>query len=98
MKDRGLDCFLDEVAEVRYSADGTRRYVLLKNEKGHYSYLAQEILPFDEEEWRYIYENESSLPAMWSTPLGHGNASLFADRVLAEQALVSEGYYKQYFS
>ena len=38
MHDKNLDAFADEVIEVVYSIDKSMRYVILKNDKGFFTY------------------------------------------------------------
>lgn len=61
MKDKHLDAFADEVVRVVYSADKTMRYVVLKDEKGLFTYQLEAIYQFDEDEWKYICSHNDAL-------------------------------------
>lgn len=67
MYDKDLTGFVDSVVQVIYSADKTKRFVLLRSERGFYTFDYQEICVFDEEEWQYVCRGENPLPAMWES-------------------------------
>lgn len=98
MYDAQLDVFDDEVVRVIYSADRTRRYVILKDEKGLYTYQLEAIYQFDKDEWKYICSEKNTLPAMWEPFHSLLGSSIFAteEDLLREMQLEPE--YKQYFS
>lgn len=64
MRDKHLDAFADEVVEVFYSKDSSMRYVVLKDEKGFFTYQLEAIYQYDEDEWQYICSHDNALPAM----------------------------------
>lgn len=97
MYGKNIDCFIDEVVDVFYSEDRTKRFIILKRQDGLYSYTYETIYQFDEEEWVYVYENEKTLPAMWQTPTGEGNSSLFDNKEHVLKEINSSAYYKTYF-
>ena len=95
--DKSLDSFCDEVINVFYSKDKSMRYVVLKDEKGIFTYHLEEIYQFDEDEWKYICDNDDALPAMWETHLGSCGFSCFANEEDLMKDLKSQPEYKQYF-
>lgn len=92
-----LDSFCDEVINVLYSKDNLMRYVVLKDEKGIFTYQLEAIYQFDEDEWKYICLNDDALPAMWESYLGNCGSSLFANENDLMKELKSQPEYKQYF-
>lgn len=97
MYDQHLDAFADEVTDVIYSNDRSMRYVILKDEKGLFTYQLEAIYQFDEDEWQYISSNNGKLPAMWEPFNATVGKSFFEniDELLKE--MKSEPEYKQYF-
>lgn len=97
MHDKHLDAFADEVVEVFYSKDSSMRYVVLKDEKGFFTYQLEAIYQYDEDEWKYICSNDNALPAMWESFRGKVGRSVFenTDELLKE--LKAEPEYKRYF-
>ena len=47
-------CYADEVVDVIYAPDKTKRFVLLKSDKGYFRFVYEELHPFTEEEWMYV--------------------------------------------
>lgn len=97
MYDKHLDAFSDEVTRVIYSKDRSMRYVVLKDEKGFFTYQLEAIYQYDEDEWRYIGSHDNALPAMWEPLRGIVGKSVFEniDELLKE--LKAEPEYKCYF-
>ena len=98
MYDKCLDAFADEVIQVIYSQDRTMRYVVLKSEKGLFTFQLEEIQQFDDDEWKYIFSEKDAMPAMWEPPCGYLNNSIFETKQDAIKELMSEPAYKQYFT
>lgn len=96
MYDKCLD-FDGEVVKVIYSKDRSKRYVVLKNEKGYFTYCLEAIYPFDEEEWNYICMQENALPAMWQPFWGITGKSLFESMDELRREKKEEPEYKRYF-
>lgn len=98
MYDKQLDVFADEVVRVVYSADKTMRYVVLKNERGLFTYRLETICQYDEDEWKYICSHNDALPAIWVEPIDAATSISFFER---EEELLremkEEPEYKQYF-
>lgn len=96
MHDKYLDAFADEVVSVVYSIDKTMRYVVLKDERGLFTYQLEAIYQFDENEWKYICSHNDALPAMWEPFINVGR-SLFEDEEELLKEMKEEPEYKQYF-
>lgn len=97
MYDKSLDAFVDEVVRVVYSADNTMRYVVLKDEKGLFTYQLEAIYQFDTDEWTYICSNNVALPAMWEPFRGIVGKSFFENEEELLKEMKEEPEYKQYF-
>lgn len=95
MKDKSLDCFVDEVIKVIYSRDNTRRYVILKNKDAILTYHLENLYPYDDEDWKYISAVEDALPAMWESQSDWCSRFEREDDLM--KALVNEPEYKQFF-
>lgn len=93
-----LDAFSDEVVRVVYSADRTKRFVILKDEKDLYTYQLEAIYQFDEEEWKYVSSKTNAIPAMWEPFHNALGSSIFSDEQDLLREMESEPEYKQYFS
>lgn len=97
MYDKQLDAFADEVTDVIYSADKSMRYVILKDEKGLFTYRLEEIYPFEEDEWNYIYSHEHPLPAVWEPFRGIVGISFFENTEELLKEMKTQPEYKLYF-
>lgn len=97
MYDKCLDVYSREVVRVVYSADKAKRYVVLKDEKGLFTYQPEAIYQFDEDEWKYIYSNDAALPATWEPIVGFGGKSLFENEEELMKEMKQQPEYKQYF-
>ena len=97
MKDKHLDAFADEVVRVVYSADKTMRYVVLKDEKGLFTYQLEAIFQYDEDDWKYFYSDKDALPAMWEPISGIAWKSVFENEEELLKEMKEEPEYKQYF-
>ena len=97
MYDKSLDAFVDEVVRVVYSADNTMRYVVLKDEKGLFTYQLEAIYQFDADEWKYICSNNVALPTMWEPFRGIVGKSFFENEEELLKEMKEEPEYKQYF-
>ena len=95
--DKNLDSYCDEVINVLYSKDNSMRYVVLKDEKGIFTFQLEAIYQFDEDEWKYICSNDDALPAMWEPYLGNCGSSLFSNEKDLMKQIKFEPEYKQYF-
>ena len=97
MYDKHLDAFSDEIAKVIYSKDRSMRYVVLKDEKGFFTYQLEAIYQYDEDEWKYICSYDNSLPAMWEPFRGIVGKSFFENMDELLKELNAEPEYKSYF-
>ena len=90
--DKNLDCFDDEVVRVIYSKDKAMRYIVLKSDKGFFSYRLEKIYQFDEEEWGYRCSFDLT-PAFWQD-VDNGSKSIFSNLEDALKELEQEAEYK----
>ena len=97
MYDKCLDVFDSEVVRVIYSQNRTMRYVVLKNEKGYFTFRLEAIYQRDGDEWKYIFSEDNSLPAFWEPAYCGSNKSIFATEEEAINELKNEGTYKKHF-
>ncbi len=97
MYDKYLDAFADEVVDVVYSKDKSMRYVVLKDEKGLFTFQLEAIYQFDKEEWKYICSNDDALPAMWEPLRGNIGSSFFENIEELFKEMAEEPEYKLYF-
>ena len=97
MHDKNLDAFADEVIEVVYSIDKSMRYVILKNDKGFFTYQLEAIYQYDEDDWKYICLHDNALPAMWEPFRGIEGKSLFDDINELKKELAVEPEYIRSF-
>ena len=97
MHDKYLDAFADEVVDVVYSKDKSMRYVVLKDEKGLFTFQLEAIYQFDEEEWKYICSSDNDLPAIWEPFRGIIGRSFFENKNELFKEMAEEPEYKRYF-
>lgn len=96
MYDQHLDGYADELVQVIYSKDRSKRYVILKNDEGVFTYQLEAICQYDHEEWKYLASNKDVLPAMWE-PHGITGKSIFINAEELLKELKSEPEYQRYF-
>ena len=90
--DKNLD-FLDSTVEkVIYSKDKSKRYVVLKSDKGFFTYRLEKIYQLDEEEWSYRCSFDLT-PAFWQD-VDNGSKSIFSTLEDALKELKQEAEYK----
>ena len=97
MYDKQLDSFVDEVIEAVYSIDKSKRYVILKNKKGFFTYQLEIIYQYDANEWMYICSQDNALPAMWEPYFGSKGKSVFDSIDELKSNLKNEPEYIRYF-
>lgn len=97
MFDQHLDGYADEVVRVIYSKDKSKRYVILKDDNGFFTYQLEAIYQYDPEEWRYIASNKDALPAMWEPLHGITGKSIFENTEELLKEMSTEPEYQQYF-
>lgn len=98
MYDNGLDAFQDEVIKVVYSKDKSMRYVILKDEHSIFTYQLEAIYQYNDEEWSYLCDSNSMLPAMWEPHSNGWSGSRFENIDDLMKELIFEPEYKQFFS
>ena len=87
-----LDYLDSSVEKVIYSQDKTMRYVVLKSNKGFFTYSLERIYQLDEAEWRYS-RSFDFIPAFWQE-VNMGNKSIFSSLKDALNELEQEAEYK----
>ena len=97
MYDQHLDGYSAEVIQVIYSKDKSKRYVILKDERGFFTHQLEAIYQYDPAEWQYIGSNKNALPAMWEPVHGMAGKSLFENINELLIGLRAEPEYQQYF-
>ena len=97
MYDKHLDAFSDEVVRVIYSRDRSMRYVVLKNEKGYFTYQLEAIYQYEEDEWKYLSAQEDVLPALWEPFRGIVGKSIFENMDDLLKEIKAEAEFKHYF-
>lgn len=97
MYDKHLNAFADEVIKVIYSKDRSMRYIILKDEKGIFTYQLEAIYQFEEDEWKYVGSHDDALPAMWEPFRGIVGKSFFNNTEELLKEMKAEPEYKQYF-
>ena len=65
--DKALQFANDEIIKVIYSNDRSKRFILLKSEKGFYKYIYEEICVYDELDWEYFAFVENGLSCLVGT-------------------------------
>jgi len=94
--DKNLD-FLDSTVEkVIYSKDKSKRYVVLKSDKGFFTYRLEKIYQLDEDEWSYRCSFDLT-PAFWQD-VDNGSKSIFSTLEDALKELKQEAEYKFFCS
>ena len=89
---KNLD-FLDSTVEkVIYSKDKSKRYVVLKSDKGFFTYRLEKIYQLDEEEWSYQSSYDMT-PAFWQD-VDNGRKSIFTSLEDALKEMEQEAEYK----
>ena len=73
--DKNLDFLDSTVKKVIYSKDKSKRYVVLKSDKGFFTYRLEKIYQLDEEEWSYRCSFDLT-PAFWQD-VDNGSKSIF---------------------
>ena len=94
---RGHIATVCEKNQVIYNPKHTKRFVILKSERGYYKYAFEELHPFDEEEWALIGNLPGALPAMWE-PTGDSSVSLFSGIDEITEAEKASSEYTLHFS
>ncbi len=85
--------FLDSTVEkVIYSKDKSKRYVVLKSDKGFFTYRLEKIYQLDEDEWSYRCSFDL-IPAFWQD-VDNGSKSIFSTLEDALKELEQEAEYK----
>jgi len=94
--DKNLDFIDSTVEKVIYSKDKAKRYVVLKSEKGFYTYCLEKIHQLDEEEWNHSGSCDF-VPAFWQDA-DDRSLSVFSTLEEALKELEQEPEYKVFWS
>ena len=92
--DKSLNGFDDEVVRVIYSEDKSKRYIVLKSDKGFFTYRLEKIYQLNEEEWSYRSSFDLT-PAFWQD-VDNRSKSIFTSLDDALKELVQEAEYKHF--
>lgn len=93
--DKKLPVEKGEIIKVIYSKDRSKRFIVLKSNKGFYKYICEEICIYDMLDWEYFAFVNNAYPAWWETVLEE--KSFFGTVEEAMYALILEAEYKNYF-
>ena len=86
------------VCRVIYSKDKSKRFVILKSDKGFYKYTYEEVCVFDELDWTSHFCHLDNVKPGWWEPKDRSFAySFFGTEGEALGALKLESEYKQFF-
>jgi hypothetical protein len=97
MYDRQLEGYAQELVQVIYSKDKSKRYVILKDEKGFFTYQLEAIYPYDPDEWQYRASDQTALPAMWEPFHAIAGKSIFENTEELLIEMKAEPEYQRYF-
>ncbi len=98
MYEKELSLFiLHEVVQTVYSKDKAKRYVILKSNKGFYSYVLQEIVLHEEDEWGVRGSEDNLAPAMWEGDWQAKRYSFFENTEELMKEMKAEPEYGMYF-
>ena len=87
-----------KICQVIYSKDKSKRFVILKSNKGFFKYTYEEVCVFDELDWASHYAYIENIKPGWWEPKDHSFAySFFGTEQEAVEALKRETEYKQFF-
>lgn len=87
-----------KICQVIYSKDKSKRFVVLKSDKGFFKYTYEEVCVFDELDWTSLFAYIENIKLGWWEPKDRSFAySFFGTEEEALQALKCETEYKQFF-
>ena len=87
-----------KICQVIYSKDKSKRFVVLKSNKGFFKYTYEEVCVFDELDWSSYYAYiENIQPGWWESKDRSFAYSFFGTEQEAVEALKRETEYKQFF-
>lgn len=88
------------MVKVIYSADKSKRYVVLKDKNSYLSYRFETVYKLDEDEYKQaerVFPHNKALPAIWEPLGGTAEKSLFENEEELLKELKAEPEYKRYF-
>ena len=87
-----------KIGQVLYSKDKSKRFVVLKSNKGFFKYTYEEVCVYDELDWTSYYAYIENIQPGWWEPKDRSFAySFFGTEQEAFEALKRETEYKQFF-
>ena len=87
-----------KICRVIYSKDKSKRFVVLKSNKGFFKYTYEEVCVLDELDWASLYAYIENITPGWWVPKDRSFAySFFGTEQEAFEALKRETEYKQFF-
>ena len=87
-----------KICRVIYSKDKSKRFVVLKSNKGFFKYTYEEVCVLDELDWASLYAYIENITPGWWVPKDRSFAySFFGTEQEAFEALKCETEYKQFF-
>lgn len=95
--DKQLD-FVATVIKVIYSKDKSMRYVVLKDDRGLFSYELQAIYPYEEEnKEKFVNLQDNEVSAQWKAFEGRRGKSLFETEKELLTQIENEPEFNKYF-
>lgn len=95
--DKQLD-FVATVIKVIYSKDKSMRYVVLKDDRGLFSYELQAIYPYEEENKdKFVNLRDNEVSAQWKAFEGRRGKSLFETEEELLTQIENEPEFNKYF-
>ena len=97
--DKELSCSDSfKICRVIYSNDKSKRFIILKSNKGFFKYTYEEVCVFDELDWTSHFAYIENIKRGWWEPKDRSFAySFFGTEEEALDALKRETEYKQFF-
>ena len=87
-----------KICQVIYSKDKSKRFVVLKSNKGFFKYTYEEVCVYDERVWTSLFSYiENTKPGWWEPKDRSFAYSFFGTEEEALEALKRETEYKQFF-
>ncbi len=87
-----------KICKVIYNKDNSKRFVVLKSNKGFFKYTYEEICVFNELDWTSYYcYIENIEPGWWESKDSSFAYSFFGTEKEAVIAMKTEPIYKRYF-
>ena len=95
MQDKELSYADSQVIDAIYSLDKAHRFVILKNDLGHFTYIFESLELYDEDELKYFPPSDD-VPAYW-LPRDNFLKPIFDDISVLMRELKAQPEYKTFF-